>query len=62
MRLKELRTQKGISVPKLAEMSGISRRTIQGIEKRGDCMVSNAIKLAEALNISLDYLCKAQEG
>jgi len=58
MRLKEIRTEKNISVPKLVEITGIPRRTIQDIEKRGDCLVSNAIKLAAALGVSLDELCK----
>lgn len=57
MNLKEIRKSKGLSVPKLVEMTGISRRTIQDIEKRGDCLVSNAIKLAQALDVSLDELC-----
>mgnify|MGYP000732167449 CR=1 FL=1 len=57
MKLKEIRTAKKISVPKLVEMTGISRRTIQDIEKRGDCLVSNAKKLAQALDVSLDELC-----
>lgn len=57
MKLKEIRTEKKISVPKLVEMTGISRRTIQDIEKRGDCLVSNAKKLAQALDVSLDELC-----
>lgn len=57
MKLKEIRTKKKISVPQLVEMTGISRRTIQDIEKRGDCLVSNAKKLAQALEVSLDELC-----
>lgn len=57
MKLKEIRTEKKISVPKLVEMTGISRRTIQDIEKRGNCLVSNAKKLAQALDVSLDELC-----
>ena len=57
MKLKEIRTDQKISVPKLVEMTGIPRRTIQEIEKRGDCLVSNAKKLAKALNVTLDELC-----
>ena len=57
MKLKEIRDAKKISVPKLVEMTGISRRTIQDIEKRGDCLVSNAKKLAAALDVTLDELC-----
>ena len=61
MRLKELRIEKGLSVPKLSELSGLSRRTIQDIEKRDDCMVSNATRLANALGVSLDELCRTKE-
>lgn len=56
MKLKEIRIEKDLSVPKLAELSGVSRRTIQDIEKRGDCMVSTLAKLAKALNVTLDEL------
>lgn len=58
MKLKELRTEKKISLPKLAETTGIPLRTLEDIQKRGDCLVSNAIKIAKALNITLDTLCK----
>ena len=58
MKLKEIRLEKGLSVPKLVELSGVPRRTIQDIEKRGDCMVSVAKKLASALEVSLDTLCQ----
>ena len=59
--LKEIRTRKEISVPDLVNLSGISRRTIQDIEKRGDCMLSNAYLLAKALQVSLDDLCQDDE-
>lgn len=63
MNLKEIRTKQGLSVPKLVELSGVPRRTIQDIEKKGDCKVSTAILLANALNVTLDELCisKPQE-
>jgi transcriptional regulator with XRE-family HTH domain len=57
MMIKEIRMQKGISVPQLVELTGISRRTIQDIEKRDDCLVSNAIVLAKALGATMDELC-----
>lgn len=57
MRLKEIRIEKGLSVPKLAELSGVPRRTIQDIEKRGDCMVSTLMKLTAVLDVSLDEVC-----
>ncbi|MEY8355273.1 helix-turn-helix transcriptional regulator [Lachnospiraceae bacterium 54-53] len=58
MRLKEIRTERGLSVPKLVELSGVPRRTIQEIENRNDCRVSTALILANALNITLDELCR----
>lgn len=58
MKLKEIRTSKRLSVPQLAELSSVPRRTIQDIEARGDGRVSTMIKLADALQVSLDDLCR----
>lgn len=57
MNLKTIRLSKKLSVAALSRLSGVPVRTIEDIEKREDCMVSNAIKLANALNVSLDELC-----
>lgn len=62
MRLKEIRSSKNLSVPQLVELSGVPRRTIQDIEKRGDGRVSTMIKLADALGVTLDELCREKEG
>ncbi len=53
LKIREIRLEKGLSVPKLAELSGVSRRTIQDLEKRGDCMLSTAVKLAAAMGVGL---------
>lgn len=58
MNLKKIRLAKGFSVPKLVELSGVPRRTIQDIEKNNECKVSTAIKLADALGVTLDELCR----
>lgn len=58
MNLRKIRTDQGLSVPKLVELSGVPRRTIQEIENRDDCRVSTAIKLADALGVTLDELCR----
>ena len=50
--------EKGFSVAKLTELSDVPLRTIQDIERRGDCKVSIAKKLAAALEVTLDELCK----
>ncbi len=63
MRLREIRLEKKYSVPELSRLSGVPVRTIENIEKRNQCTVCNAIKLADALQVSLDELCrdKAEE-
>ena len=58
MNLKRIRLEHGLYVPKLAELSGVPRRTIQEIENRDDCRISTAIQLADALGITLDELCR----
>lgn len=58
MRLKEIRKAQKLSVPALAELSGVPRRTIQELEIRDDGRVSTMIKLADALGVSLDELCR----
>ena len=45
MKLKEIRKENKLSVPKLSALTGMPIRTIEKIEKRGDCLVSNAKKL-----------------
>lgn len=54
--IKEHRQLAGISVPQMVKLTGIPRRTIQGLEDRGDCLVSNALKIAEALGLTLNDL------
>ena len=60
MRLKEIRKQQGLSAQKLSELSGVPVRTIQDLESRDDGRVSTLIKLADALQVSLDELCRDQ--
>lgn len=54
IRLKELRNAAGLSVKALADLSGVSRRTIEDIEARGDCRISTAYAICKALGCSLD--------
>ena len=51
-RLKNLRAENGWSQEQLAEISSISQRTIQRIEKDGNCSPETQMALASALNIS----------
>ena len=54
--IKDYRKKAGISVPKMSELTEIPKRTIEDLEKRGDCLVSNAVKIAEVLGVKLDEL------
>lgn len=60
--IKEHRQKAGISVPKMSELTGLPRRTIQDLEKRGDCLVSNALKIAEVLGLKLDDFLTPPDG
>lgn len=60
--LKRIRQERGLSVPQLVSLSGVSRRTIQEMEARGDCRMSTAYKIAKALNVSLDDLWEPDEA
>lgn len=58
MKLKKIRLEKGLSVPELSRLSGVPVRTIEDLEKRGDGRMSTLIKLANALSVTLDELCR----
>lgn len=59
MKLREIRKKQNMTVPELSRLSGVSIRTIEDLEKRGDGRVSTLIKLADALNVTLDQLCRS---
>lgn len=58
MNLRKIRLEKGLSVAELSRLSGVPMRTIEDLEKRGDGRVSTLIKLADALSVTLDELCR----
>jgi transcriptional regulator with XRE-family HTH domain len=58
MKLREIRLKQGLSVPELSRRSDVPIRTIENIEKRNQCTVANAIKIAHALGVTLDELCE----
>lgn len=61
LRLKELRKQHGLSAAALSKLSGVSIRTIEDIERRGDCRISTARLLCNAIGVSLDDLYPPEE-
>ena len=62
LKLKKLRKIAGLSIQSLANISGISRRTIEDIEVRGDCRISTAFALCKALGCSLDEFYTEEAG
>ena len=58
MNLRKIRLEKGLSVAELSRLSGVPVRTIEDLEKRGDGRASTLIKLADALSVTLDELCR----
>lgn len=61
LKLKEIRKSQKISQVRLSEMTGIHRRTIEDLEKRGDCMLSTAYTIAKALGVTLDDIYNERE-
>lgn len=58
MNLKQIRKGKKLTLKALSDLSGVPQRTIEDLERRNDGRVSTLIKLADALNVSLDELCR----
>lgn len=58
MKLKQIRNSKGLSLRALSELSGVPQRTIEDLERRNDGRASTLIKLADALSVTLDELCR----
>ena len=58
MNLKEIRKRQNLSIRALSDLSGVPQRTIEDIEPFDRCKVDTAIKLADALEVTLDELCR----
>lgn len=58
MKLKQIRNSKGLSIRALSELADVPQRTIEDIERFNRCKVDTAIKLADALDVTLDELCR----
>ncbi len=56
--LSEIRKEEGLTQRRLAELSGVPRRTIQNWEESGfgNATVRNAVKVARALGRSIEEL------
>lgn len=62
MNLKQIRIEKGLTVQQLADLAGLPKRTVEEVMRRDTCSVNTAIKLADALGVTLDELCREKAG
>lgn len=60
MNIQKYRKEKGLTVQQLADAAGLPKRTVEEIIRRDKCTVDNAIKLADALGVTLDALCRPE--
>lgn len=58
MNIQRFRNDKGMTVQQLADAAGIPKRTVEQAIHRDTCSVKTAIKLADALGVTLDELCR----
>ena len=56
MNLKELKAESGMTVQQLADAAGLPKRTVEETMRRDTCSIKTAIKLADALGVTLDEL------
>lgn len=58
MNIQKYRNDKGMTVQQLADAAGLPKRTVEEAIRRDTCSVKTAIKLADALGVTLDELCR----
>lgn len=59
VKLKELRTQRVMTITQLAEKAGVSKNTISKAERGGSVYPSSVHKIASALGVAPSELVKA---
>lgn len=58
MNIQKYRNERGMTVQQLADAAGLPKRTVEEAMRRDTCSVNTAIKLADALHVTLDELCR----
>lgn len=57
-KITELRTEKGLTIQQVADLADLPKRTVEEVLRRDTCSVKTAIRLADALGVTLDELCR----
>lgn len=58
MNIQHFRKERGMTIQQLADTAGMPKRTVEEAIRRDTCSVNTAIKLADALGVTLDELCR----
>jgi len=61
-RVKELRKEKGLTQEDLAEVIGVSRQTVNAIEKQKfDPSLNTAFKMAKLFELPIESICLSED-
>lgn len=58
MNIQYYRKERGMTIQQLADAAGLPKRTVEESIRRDTCSVKTAIKIADALGVTLDELCR----
>lgn len=58
MNIQYYRKERGMTIQQLADAAELPKRTVEQAIHRDTCSVKTAIKLADALGVTLDALCR----
>ena len=60
-RIDDLLFERDMSVSSIADFCGCDRKTLYAIMESGECRLSTMIKIADFLNVSIDFLVYGKE-
>lgn len=58
MNIQHYRKECGMTIQQLADAAELPKRTVEEAIRRDTCSVKTAIKIADALGVTLDELCR----
>ncbi len=62
LKLREIICERETTIAELTRKSGISRRTIEEVLRRGDCRISTARAICDTLGCTLDEFYTSDEA
>lgn len=58
MNLRKIKEKQGLTIQQIADKADLPKRTVEEVLRRDTCSVKTAIKIADALGVTLDELCR----